>query len=289
MAKQLDLFNEQSLSGIYAPIPLGIHDKRVSQSIRLIKSYARWKPLTLAYSGGKDSDVVRVLCKIAGVPITMVHNSTTIDPPGTLSYVQKQGAIIQRPKKSFFELVQTKGLPSMFRRFCCVYLKEQYIADTLLLGIRSQESVKRAKRYVEPSACRIYSKCARTETILPIVHWGLDDITQFAEDNSITFHPFYYTKGYFDVTSRVGCIGCPLQGDRGKSDFLAYPKFLRRLCRAYSVYVESHKAVNSVYDDILWQLFYSNHGDMKYRQHFDGLFQHESAKTILENYFHIEL
>lgn len=273
----------------YAPIVDTPFDKKLKQSIRLIQAYNKWKPLTLAYSGGKDSDVVRELCALAHVPVTIVYNSTTIDPPFTLPYVISRGAVVQRPKKTFFELVAEHGLPSMFRRFCCSYLKEQYIGDCVLLGIRGHESVKRAARYKEPAQCRLFSKSCRSELVLPIVHWENSDIVTFHDTFNLKFHPLYYDGGKFDVTRRLGCIGCPLRGDRGVSDYLKYPKFLRQLCRAYSKYVDNHKPVISVYHDVVWQLFYSNHGDNKFQQTYFGLFTPPSPKQFLEDYFHIEL
>lgn len=263
--------------------------RKIDQSIKLIKAYNKWKPLTLAYSGGKDSDVVRHLCKLAKVPITIVHNSTSIDYPGTLAYVQRNEAIIQRPKMTFFQLVAKKGLPSMFRRFCCSYLKEQYIARTLLLGVRADESVKRAARYIEPTACRIFTKKVSSEQVLPIIHWNNADLIAFHDNENLHFHPHYYVNGRFDVTRRVGCVGCPLQGDRGKADYIEYPKFLRQLCKSYAAYVETHKAVESVYHDIVWQLFYSNHHDKQYQQTYYGLFDAPNPKSFLEEYFNIEL
>ena len=288
-AIQLNLFTECAHAPIYAPTPIDLFTKRVDQSMRLITSYSKWKPLTLAYSGGKDSDCVRQLCKLAHVPISIVHNSTTIDPPGTLEYCIKHGAVVQRPKYTFFELVRKHGLPSMFRRFCCRYLKEQYVASPLLLGIRSDESQKRSKRYKSPSVCRIYAHNKRCEQVLPLQLWTLETERIFIEDNNMILHPHYYKNGKLDVTRRVGCVGCPLQGDRGVSDYLQYPLFLRQLVKSYAYYVKSHKAINGIYDDVLWQLFYSNHGDKKWSQTFHGLFDAPNPKEFLENYFNISL
>lgn len=286
---QLGLFGENFNINPYMPVPINDTTKRVDQSLRLIRSYSLWKPLTLAYSGGKDSECVRHLCKLAKVPITMVHNCTTIDYPGTLSQCQKVGAIIQRPKLSFYQLVAKKGLPSMFRRFCCHYLKEMYIADTILLGIRKDESVKRDLRYNEPSSCRAFSKQKHCEEVLPIIMWSQDNLKEFILDNDIVLNPHYYVNGKLDVNQRVGCIGCPLQGDRGKKDYLAFPKHLRLLAKAYKQYVDSHKAVHSVYDDIVWQLFYSNHHDKQYQQTYHGLFNAPDSRDFLETYFKISL
>lgn len=286
---QLNLFAECTRTQVHAPTPICDTTRRIDQSIRLIKSYAKWKPLTLAYSGGKDSDCIRHLCKLAGVPITLVHNCTTIDYPYTLSYCQSHGAFIQRPRFTFYQLVEKRGLPCQFRRFCCEELKEMYIADTLLLGIRKDESVRRNNRYQEPSSCRIFSKTKHCEQVLPIVMWTNKDIYHFVTDNNMKLHPHYYVNGKLDISKRVGCIGCPLQGDRGREDYLNYPKHLRLLAKAYSQYVERHKAVESIYHDIVWQVFYSNHRDQQYTQTYYGLFDAPDPKQFLEDYFKVSL
>lgn len=264
-------------------------EKKINQSIRLLKAYDRFCNLTLAYSGGKDSEIVRHLCQLAHVKVDLVYNSTTIDPPGTISYCQKRHVTINRPKITFFQLIAKKGLPSMFRRFCCRELKEKYIAPHLVLGIRQDESIKRSKRYVEPSACRIYSASSRAEQVLPIVHWNISDEIYFAQQEPIEFHPVYYKDGVLDLNNRVGCLGCPLQGDRGVGDFLRYPKFLKKWCQNYQIYVDSHKAIEGVYEDIVWHLFYSNHGDHRYQQTYHGLFDAPNARDFLSDYFKINL
>lgn len=273
----------------YASTPIDVHTKKIDQSIRLIQAYNKWRPLTLAYSGGKDSDVVLHLCKLAKVPVSIVHNSTTIDYPGVLSRAINIGATIQRPRYTFFQLVERKGLPSMFRRFCCSELKEKYIGSPLLLGVRSSESVKRSLRYVEPSSCRIYTKKSKCEQVLPIIHWNDDDIIYFHDSEHLKFHEHYYRNGLLDIKRRVGCIGCPLQGDRGRADYLEYPKFFRRLCLSYKRYVESHKSVEGTYQDIVWNLFYSNHKQKQYEETYHGLFEAPDPKLFLESFFNIEL
>ena len=64
---------------------------KVSRAIRLIKSVAGHKNCFLAFSGGKDSMVLEFLCKEAGVKVDLMHNVTTIDPPGTISLCQRHG------------------------------------------------------------------------------------------------------------------------------------------------------------------------------------------------------
>lgn len=264
-------------------------DKKVDRAIKFIKSVGNSGNINVAYSGGKDSDVVRRLCELAGINFTLVYNNTTIDPPFTLARNKRVGAIVNQPKYTFLQLVEKKGLPSMFRRFCCSYLKEQYISDKLILGIRRAESVKRNKRYLEPQACRIYSNKKYTSQFLPIISWADEDIFRFIEEENLKLHPLYYTNGKLDITKRLGCIGCPLKGDRGRSDFIEYPKMLRQIVRSYSKYVNNHKAIEGIYEDIIWNLFYSNHGDEKFQQTFHGLFSPPDPKKLLETYFNVNL
>lgn len=290
MLYQLDLYS--------SPVPVGAQcasskvvsiDKKIDRALRLLRSYARNKNLALAYSGGKDSDVILRLAQLAHIKCDIIHNSTTIDPPGNLSYCAAHGATIVRPKYTFYQLVARKGLPSMFRRFCCEKLKERYIAPFLILGIRREESVKRAALYQEPTSCYVYTKKKNTERIMPILDWTIEDILQFQNMENLTFNPHYYDDGTFNPECRLGCIGCPLKGDRGRADYLKYPGFLRQLAKSYSRYVATHKAVTSVYHDIVWQLFYSNHGDDRYQQTYYGIFDAPDPKGFLEDYFKIQL
>lgn len=264
-------------------------EHKVERAIKLIRAVNRVSDVIVAYSGGKDSDILRTLCQMAGVKYTLVYNSTTIDPPYTIARNLSLGAHIIRPKTNFFDLIKKKGLPDRDRRFCCERLKEGYIAPRLLLGVRAAESTKRAQRYVEPTACRIYSKRKHTDQILPIFDWTLKDVQDFILLNNVQLHPLYYNDGILDVTKRLGCVGCPLQSDNGKQDFIDYPLLLRQWCRAYEFYVSRHKAVEGVYEDIVYHIFYAYKGTTKYNQNFHGLFQAPNAKELLEDYFHVKL
>lgn len=43
-------------------------------------------PYYLCYSGGKDSDCIRILAQLAGVRHEIHHNLTTVDAPETVQY-----------------------------------------------------------------------------------------------------------------------------------------------------------------------------------------------------------
>lgn len=130
-------------------------DKKIDRAIRLLSSIPTDKgDIEVSYSGGKDSDVILELAKMAGIPYRAIYKNTTIDPPGTIKHAKDMGAEIVHPEKTFFELVRQNGTPNRFMRFCCQYLKEYKILDRSIQGIRCAESSKRASLYKEPEMCR---------------------------------------------------------------------------------------------------------------------------------------
>lgn len=140
--------------------------KKINRGIKLIQAASKkaseaGQPLEVAYSGGKDSDAILELTRMAGVEYRAIYKNTTIDPPYTIKHVKERGVEMIRPKMNFFELMCKNGLPSRFYRFCCSTLKEYHILDYVIIGVRRDESNARAKRYTEPERCRVFSKNVR--------------------------------------------------------------------------------------------------------------------------------
>ena len=170
--------------------------KKVDFAIRLLRSIPTDdSPVEISYSGGKDSDVILELAKMAGIPYRAIYKNTTIDPPGTIAHCKANGVEIMRPQKTFFELIREKGAPTRRARFCCEYLKEYRVLDRAVQGIRRSESVKRAKRYKEPEVCRTYPKGTKARIYLPILEWTNEDVAQFIAERGIKCHPLYYNSG----------------------------------------------------------------------------------------------
>lgn len=175
-------------------------------------------PIEVSYSGGKDSDVILELAKMAGIPFRAIYKNTTIDPPGTIKHCKEKGVEIIPPKESFFKMVERKGYPTRFSRFCCEVLKEYKVLDRAIQGIRRSESIKRRDRYKEPEICREYSKKEKVKIYLPLLDWTDEDVERFITERGIKCHPLYYDEqGNFCVKRRLGCIQCPLQADNGKA------------------------------------------------------------------------
>lgn len=231
--------------------------RKIDRAIRLLRTFSDahdCKPLEIAYSGGKDSDVILQLAKEAEIPYRAIYKNTTIDPPGTIKHVQEMGAEIIRPKRTFFQLIKKRGMPSRFTRFCCAELKEYKILDVAVIGVRREESTKRANRYKEPTQCRIYNKTDHVEQVMPILDWTLQDVAEFIEDRKIKLAPVYYdADGGVHYERRLGCLGCPLASDKKRvEEFKKYPKLAKCWIRAYKEFRDTHPNSQAVqlYGDV---------------------------------------
>ena len=264
-------------------------EDKIKKAVKFVSSLGNNRNLCLAYSSGKDSVVLDYIAKEANIKVRKVHNVTTIDPEGTISMALKNGCELNRNKLSFLDLVEKKGFPTMFRRFCCEELKEKYISDFVLLGVRREESLKRAKCYDSYSDVYYYTKKIYTNRFFPIVDFTNEDIEYIVNSRSLECHPLYYDhEGKFRVERRLGCIGCPLKGDRGKNDFLAYPILLKQILRRGILFHKRYgRNENDAALNLVYNLFYSNGKYSKYEQAFKGLFDTDPWE-ILYNYFFIE-
>lgn len=105
----------------------------------------------LAFSGGKDSQALYHVAVLGGVKFKAHMNFTSVDPPQVIRFVRQQypDVVTHAPEKSIYQFAVEYGiLPSMRIRWCCQELKEQAGAGKVtLIGIRKQESARRAKRH----------------------------------------------------------------------------------------------------------------------------------------------
>lgn len=276
-------------------------EKKVRQAVKLLKVCfkAAGEPLEIAYSGGKDSDVILELAKMSGIEYRAIYRNTTIDPRATIKHVIDNGVEIRRPKETFFSLMMKKGYPSRFRRFCCSVLKEYKILDNSVMGIRKCESVKRSKMYKEPTACRIYgSKKNHVNAIYPILEWSDEDELEFIEERGLKLHPLYYREdGSLDLTKRLGCMCCPLAYYKKRlQEFKKYPGMVKAYLRCGHEYFRSHpkskvaEQYSDVYEYFVANVFFDHHRDYVKAKLGWGIFTESTDyKKLLEDYFKIKL
>lgn len=274
--------------------------EKINNAIRILKlaeiqADKYNEAVEIAYSGGKDSDILLQLAKESGIKYKAFYKNTTIDPPGTLQHCKDNDVEIVAPKTNFFDLIKKKGFPSFRFRFCCEELKEYKILNTACWGVRSDESPKRKNRYKSFEFCRTYKNKSKVHVFLPLIDWNLNDVAAFINDRNIKLAPIYYDEsGKIDFNRRLGCLACPLKSDRGKQDFCKNHALLRAYLKAGKVFFDKHYSdqtkYKDVYDLFLFRTFFKNTNDYLLSCKENNLFNSKiNAKEFLENYFQTDL
>ena len=185
----------------------------------------------LAFSGGKDSQTLYHVAKLAGVRFAAHMNLTSVDPPDVIRFVKTQYPDVEliKPRMSIFEMAKKKRiLPTKKFRWCCYEFKEvSGVGKVTLIGIRNEESSKRAKRkefsirkkqyenfdqWSEHEEKMVTCVGGKDKILLsPIIHWTHNDVWEFLNVNRIP-HCELYDQGY----TRIGCICCPMSNIKQK-------------------------------------------------------------------------
>lgn len=190
------------------------------------------KGYALAFSGGKDSCVIKQLAIEAGVKFNAFYSVTTIDPPELVHFIKehhKDVEWLRNPKGGFFKRLIERGyFPSMFARWCCAEFKEQSIKGykARVIGVRASESARRAKRWKEKVEDFVKSDCEYI--ICPIVYWTDEDVWDFIRSRKLS-----YCELYDEGFRRLGCINCPMASAKTrKAQLERDPQFLKAYLRA---------------------------------------------------------
>ncbi len=126
--------------------------EKEKKAIKRLKVFEPEDGYYLAYSGGKDSDCIKILAQLAGVKFEAVHNLTTADAPETVQYVKSQKDVridLARDKEgnhiTMWNLIVQKGMPpTRLVRYCCEKLKERGGKGRVVItGVRWDESGSR--------------------------------------------------------------------------------------------------------------------------------------------------
>ncbi|MCE9614811.1 MAG: phosphoadenosine phosphosulfate reductase family protein [Lentisphaerae bacterium] len=237
-----DMFdNDRHCEYAYSlPLP-----SKVAKAVDTLKEYeslaTRHDPqggYHLAFSGGKDSVVIKRLADMAGVRYRARYNVTTIDPPELVQFIKQHHPDAQwnRPARPFFSMAAEKGLPVRRLRWCCALYKEGGGRGKVkILGIRAAESSRRKH------AWKILTSDRRGDwSVCPILYWTDDDVWDFIRAEGLP-----YCSLYDDGFKRLGCIGCPMGGDSRRTEFRRWPNYERLWRRAADAYWESHRGARN--------------------------------------------
>ena len=221
---------------------------RVQVAIERLRNFEPEEGYYLAFSGGKDSCVIKSLADMAGVKYDAHFNVTTVDPPEVLRFIREHhpDVVWEYPKRTMWQLIADNGMPpTRIFRYCCRALKEHGGAGRVVItGVRKAESVRRSlsraglelgrKHLFDPDnpSQELIHRCKEhngKRILNPIIDWSNDDVWEF-----ISAHHIPYCVLYDQGSNRIGCIGCPCssKGEREK-DFTRWPSYKRAYLRAF--------------------------------------------------------
>lgn len=237
--------------------------KKIEYSINLLKKSEKMalemnpeNGFYLAFSGGKDSQVLYHLAIMGGVKFKAHMNLTSVDPPEVIRFVKQHYPEVEliKPKMSIYDMAKKKGcLPTQRVRWCCEGFKEMSGAGKVtLIGIRREESSRRAKRNEVEMRGRKFSgsfdqwsehrekmvTCVGGKDkilVSPLLYWTSRDVWEFLNSNNIP-HCSLYDKGY----KRIGCILCPMSNYKQKiREIRDYPHVKRNWIKAIEWMMEN--------------------------------------------------
>jgi phosphoadenosine phosphosulfate reductase len=197
-------------------------------AIELLRTTEPKEGFLMAFSGGKDSQVINELAKMSGVKYEAHYYITTVDPPTLVQFIKEnyRDVIMDRPKLSMWQLIAKKCYPpTRMVRYCCDHLKERSAKDRVVItGVRADESPKRKHRQ-QVEACVRHGQ----NLVNPIIWWTEEEVWRFIREHGLKYCSLY-DKGW----KRIGCIGCPLATQENRiRELNEYPKIKKAYLSAF--------------------------------------------------------
>ena len=228
---------------------------KVEQAIQRFKSFEPEEGYFLAFSGGKDSVVIKRLAEMAGVKFDAHYSVTSVDPPELVRFIKSMPDVQRdiptypdgRPITMWNLIPKKKMPPTRLVRYCCDKLKESAgVGRITVTGVRWDESVRRKNNrhlihvdganktrrvfnFDDDEAKRTVEQCYRTRKTLlnPIIDWTDEDVWEFIKVENVPCCGLY-DSGF----SRLGCIGCPMNA-KAEIELEMYPKYKEAYIRAF--------------------------------------------------------
>ena len=225
-------------------------DEKLKTSIERIKAFEPEEGYHLAFSGGKDSVVLKAVADMAGVKYKAVYRVTGIDPPELVTFIKEKHPDVIRdiPRYPDGSVVTMWNLivkklypPTRMVRFCCQYLKEDSGDGRMTLtGVRWAESVNRKNNQGAVTifgGSSIQNELANSDDFSSTKRGGVvlvndnEDSRRLVEScykrrktvvnpliewedrdiwEFIRAYKIPYCSLYDEGFHRLGCIGCPM-------------------------------------------------------------------------------
>lgn len=125
---------------------------KVETAVQRIKMFEPPDGYYLAFSGGKDSVVIKALADMAGVKYDAHYNVTSVDPPELIYFIRKHHPDVvwdyptysDGSRATMWNLIPKKKMPpTRIVRYCCEVLKERGGRGRFVItGVRWAESAR---------------------------------------------------------------------------------------------------------------------------------------------------
>ncbi len=206
-------------------------EEKIQHAIELLREHEPEGGYALAFSGGKDSVVIKQLAIESGVKFRAFYSVTTIDYPDVVDFIRTQHKDVEwlrNPKGGFFKRLIERGFfPTRLARWCCEEFKENSLKGygAKIIGVRAAESARRAKLWKEVV---IDWNNENVKFICPIVDWSQDDVWNFIKSRNLP-----YCKLYDEGYTRIGCLNCPMQSAKVRTqEMKKYPNYEKAFLKA---------------------------------------------------------
>lgn len=245
---------------------------KVQVAIERLQTFEPPEGYYLAFSGGKDSVLIKALADMAGVKYDAHYRLTSVDPPELVQFIKTfDDVYIDRPKDkngnqvTMWNLIPRKKMPpTQLVRYCCKELKEDGGNGRLTItGVRWAESSNRRRNQ---GAITVFKDSKKVSEVLQdsgnftgtprggvvltndnedsrkmveqcykLAKTVINPIIDWTDGDVWEFIKEYgvkYCNLYDKGYRRLGCIGCPMAANQAEA-LESYPKFKRAYIHAF--------------------------------------------------------
>lgn len=256
--------------------------EKVKASMERMKAFCPPEGYLLAFSGGKDSVVLKALADMSGVKYQAYYNVTSVDPPELVRFIREKYPDVEwkypryddGKRITMWNLIPKKQMPpTRLIRYCCEKLKEGTGSRRYVLtGVRWAESSRRANAHgvitmPDASGKNVPDGFERSKQGGIIPNNDNDDARRVLETcyakqkkmvnpivdwedadiwEFIRAENVPYCGLYDCGFKRLGCIGCPLASKHRKVEFERWPRYKQLYLNAFDRMQEARVAAGKL-------------------------------------------